>query len=359
MAAAAAATSDGDGPNVEQVIVAFWQHAETYYRDKDGQPTGEAQNFLYSLRVLRRLFGTMPAAKVDSETLEACRDEMIAAKLARNTINRRIGRIRQMFKWAAKKKMVPAAVFVSLTTVEGLKANRSKAHETERVKPVADAHARAVIAAAGRVLSAMVELQLLTGMRSGEVVTMRTADIERGGDVWVYTPRKFKTQHLGHERPVYLGKRCQEILTPFLKMDGNAYLFSPAEAEADRLAARTAARKTPAGPGRNAPGTNRNANPVKKPGNSYTVRSYAKAVYRACARAFHAPANADAAAVKAWKVAHRFHPHQLRHAAATRFRREYNLDTARALRGQKTMEAAAIYAEMDNGKAREVMRVSG
>ena len=35
----------------------------------------------------------------------------------------------------------------------------------------------------------MIELQRLTGMRPGEVVIMRTCDLERSGDVWAYSSR--------------------------------------------------------------------------------------------------------------------------------------------------------------------------
>ena len=80
---------------------------------------------------------------------------------------------------------------------------------------------------------------------------------------------------------------------------------------------------------------------------------------RACDKAFPPARDLAAHDVKAWQKAHRFHPHQLRHAAATRFRRDYNLETARALLGQKSMDAAEIYAEMDMEKARNVMRDVG
>ena len=52
----------------------------------------------------------------------------------------------------------------------------------------------------------------------------------------------------------------------------------------------------------------------------------------------------------------KWHPHQLRHNAGTRFRREYGLETAKCLLGQKTLDAAQIYAEQDVQKAREIPR---
>jgi integrase len=90
----------------------------------------------------------------------------------------------------------------------------------------------------------MVELQRLTGMRAGEVVTMRTCDLERSGPVWVYTPASHKTEHHGRERRVYLGPKGQEVLRPWLRADASACLFQPCEAMAEWRAARRAARKS-------------------------------------------------------------------------------------------------------------------
>lgn len=206
--------------------------------------------------------------------------------------------------------------------------------------------------------AAMIELQLITGMRSGELVIMRTADIDRGGPVWVYTPTRHKTQHHGHERIVYLGRRAQAILTLFLKLDPIAYLFSPAEVAHERREAAATRRMTPLNCGNRA-GTNRKGQPKRAPGASYTDATYARAVARACDKAFPPACDLAAQELKAWQKAHRFHPHQLRHAAATQFRRDYKLETARALLGQKSMDAAEIYAEMDMDKAREAMRAIG
>ena len=60
----------------------------------------------------------------------------------------------------------------------------------------------------------MIELQMLNGMRSGEVTRMRGMDIDTTGKLWVYTPQKHKTAHRGHSRHVYLGERAKRIIVP-------------------------------------------------------------------------------------------------------------------------------------------------
>ena len=71
----------------------------------------------------------------------------------------------------------------------------------------------------------MIELQLLTGMRPGEVTIMRGCDIDMTGTVWTYRPERHKTQRFGHARVIDFGPRAQEVVKPFLGADVWAYLF--------------------------------------------------------------------------------------------------------------------------------------
>src|ERR1700744_342293 len=49
-----------DGMSVAEVIAAFWDHAEVYYRHPDGTPTSEIDCLRVALKVLRRLYGHKP-----------------------------------------------------------------------------------------------------------------------------------------------------------------------------------------------------------------------------------------------------------------------------------------------------------
>ena len=40
----------------------------------------------------------------------------------------------------------------------------------------------------------------MAGMRPGEVCSMRPADIDTSGDLWIHRPIHHKTAHHGHER---------------------------------------------------------------------------------------------------------------------------------------------------------------
>jgi len=64
---------------------------------------------------------------------------------------------------------------------------------------------------------------------------MRGCDIDRSGEVRLYRPHRHKTAHRGKDRIVTIGPKAQAVLKPFLGLSLTVYLFSPAEAEADRL----------------------------------------------------------------------------------------------------------------------------
>jgi integrase len=367
--------SEDEGITVSSVIAAFWMHAQTYYRHPDGTPTSEVENIRQALRPLRRLYAASPAGKFGPLALEALQREMIKLGWARTNINRHINRVRLVFRWAASKQMIPASVHHGLVTVPGLRAGRSDANESERVRPVPDAILAATLPHLGRHVRAMVDLQLLTGARAGEIVTMRTCDINRTGKVWVYTPVQHKTQHHGHAREIRFGPKAQKILEPFLKPNLAAFMFSPAEAEAERLEKLHAQRKTPMNEG-NKPGPRR-----RKFSDRYSVAAYRIAIRRACEAAFKMPAEyceprtkdvidaesklpdeerkarkKDRQAKRSeWRDQHVWHPHMLRHNSATLLRRQYGIEAARLILGHRSAAVTEIYAEMDAAKAEQIM----
>lgn len=249
-----------------------------------------------------------------------------------------------MFKWGASHELVPGSVYMNLCTVEGLPRGRTAAKETDPVKPAPEAHIEAVRIHVSRQVWAMVQLQLLTGARSGELVIMRPIDIDTSANVWTYTPTSHKTAHHGHGRTVYLGPQAQAIVRPFLAGRAvDAFVFSPREAEAERRAKLHAERTTPMSCG-NRPGTNRVRARRCEPGERYTPGSYRRAIQRAC----------ELADVPSW------HPHQLRHNAATRLRREFGIDLAQTILGHRLGSAITeLYAEANVEKARAVIAEVG
>jgi integrase len=108
-------------------------------------------------------------------------------------------------------------------------------------------------------VAAVIRVQLLTGARPGEIRVMRPCDISLGtGDTWSYRPHRYKTQHRGKDRIIFIGPGAQDVLRPFLAVEGESCCFSPAKSESLRSLKR------------------------RKLADVYTKDSYARAVKRAC-----------------------------------------------------------------------------
>jgi integrase len=300
-----------------------------------------------AVRPLRELYGLTRADAFGPLALECVRNKMIEARLGRRVINQRIGCLKRLFKWASAKQLIPPPVYHGLLAVDGLRYGRSAAKENPPVKPVPDGHVDAVLPFLPPTLRAMVELQRLTGMRSGELVAMRTGDIETAGGVWMYRPARHKTAYLGRRREVALGPRCQALLRPLLKPDLAAPIFSPRQTQAERLAARRLARKTPVQPSQF---DRRKKRPRRQPGEVYNTRSYHAALRFGME-----------AALRAGKLAreHFWFPHQLRHSAALKLRREQSAEAARAYLGHAKVDLTEHYAGMDAAMAISVAEKFG
>jgi integrase len=128
----------------------------------------------------------------------------------------------------------------------------------------------------------MIDLQLLTGARPGELCVMRVCDLDTSSRIWIYRPESHKTQHFGHRREIYLGPRAQQIVKSFLKADLQAYLFSPHDSEAERHRILRERRKTKVQPSQIC---RKKKNPRRGLRDHYDVSSYRRAIARACAKA--------------------------------------------------------------------------
>jgi integrase len=348
-------------PTINEVLLAYYRHAETYYRKPGGRPTSELHCIRSALRPVKQLYGDSDAAAFDSLCLQSIQRRMIQAGLARKTINDGIHRIRRAFKWAAKQQIVPISTHQSLLTVEALKAGRSEARESTVVRPVPQALIDGVRDLVAPQVWAMIQIQLLTGARPGEVCLMRACDLETGGKVWTFRPITHKTEHHGFERQIYIGPRCQEIIKPFLQLDTSAFLFSPADAEQARRERQRADRKTPLYPSHlRRLEKKRKRRSGRAPGSRYTVDTYRRAIQRACDLAFPPPAellvdDSKAADLQRWRMKHRWFPHQLRHNAGTNLRKQFGIEVSRIILGHQSVAVNEIYSEPDRTQATAII----
>lgn len=329
---------DPDEITIKEMIARYWVHAQQYYRNPDGTMSSEIEAITLALRPVHELYSLTRAAEFGPLALRAVRQRMIERGGCRANINKQTSRIKRVFKWAVSEELVPGQVYHALQAVGGLRRGRCDARESDPIRPVPQEHVDAIQPHVSRQVWTIVQLQLLTAARAGEITIMRPIDIDMSGKIWVYTPTHHKTAHHGHERRIYIGPRAQGVLRPFLHRRLDAYCFSPEEAEAERRATQHAERKTPLSCG-NRPGTNRKDDPEWTPGDVYAVHAYRRAIARGCRKAN----------VPSW------HPHRLRHNAATNLRRDFGLETARIILGHRSAAITTIYAEADQQKAIEAM----
>jgi integrase len=232
---------------VTGVILAFWDFAEKRY-----PPSGrELENFRLSLQPLRDLYGHTRAREFGPRAIKTVQQRMIELDWCRNVINRRVTRIKTMFKWAESEELVPASTLHALQTVRGLSKGMPGVRETARIEPAFWNDLAVILPYCTRTVAAMLQLQWWSGMRSCEVRIMRTRDIDRTNPAWLYRPVKHKNDWRAddQQRVVVLGPKCQQILAGWLRPEAlEECLFQPRRAMAEANAKRRAERRSPHGP---------------------------------------------------------------------------------------------------------------
>lgn len=246
------------------------------------------------------------------------------------------GIIKGIWDWAVDEEILPGhALHRALRSRAKTKADR----RARRILPVPLADMQATVEQLGAVVSAMVRVQHLCGMRPIEVIGMRRCDINFEGivpevgkfeGVWVYDVADDfnKNAHKDQARVVFLGPKAQTILKRFLSCQPEEFLFSPKETM--RLLRRAGNRSA-------------RLQLVHPPGERYKTDSYDQAIGNAVRRA----------GVPHWT------PNQLRHLRATEIRSQYSSDHARVVLGHALAGITGRYAEPDLEKAAKVAREIG
>ncbi|QEL17137.1 tyrosine-type recombinase/integrase [Limnoglobus roseus] len=286
---------------------ALWiAHARTYYPVRAGT-TSQVENIERSWEPLLTLF---PEARIETLTKKnytAVREEMIRRGWARKTIQRRWNLILLGLRWLAGEESIPDAAVLT-ATLPRLRPHRSAAPELPPIRPVPLVVVRATQEKLNPVLRSMVELQLLTGMRPGEVRELRKSDL-----VWadgLAGEGVPVAVQISHHKTAYRGR---PRLVPLSPTAGRLVADRLAIGDSDCDWVFTLFRA------------------LKKKGTPYKRRIYGLSIHKAC----------DRAGVPRW------HPNQIRHWAATEVRKHRNLDAARALLGHSETATTEIYAEMD------------
>ncbi|HMP16011.1 MAG TPA: tyrosine-type recombinase/integrase [Gemmatales bacterium] len=314
---------------INEVILAFVQHARHYY-----SAGREYELYKSVLRLLRECYGELLVQHFGPKALKVVRTKMVEKNWCRRVVNRQITRLRTMFKWAESEEFVPAGTTHALATVSGLKRGEQGVRESRGVEPVFWEQLSQVLPHCSRTIQAMLQLQFLTGMRSGEVRIMRKCDIDTSDPAcWYYRPASHKNswRESGQQRVVPLGPKCQEIIGPWLAGAAtNAYIFDPKIAleEFDQLR-----------PKKKKPTT---VTEQPRTTQCYSSNTYAQAVTRACKKAGVS-----------------IRPYGLRHGRKMLLEKELGSEAARVVLGQKSIQSTQHYGKLDVQRAAEIMKQVG
>ena len=341
----AQATATQPTTTINELLLAYITFARHYY-SKDGSPTREVTNMIGAMRPLRELYGRTAAKEFGPKSLKAVRQHLIDKGLSRGVVNHEINRIKRIVKWAVSEEIIPSSILHGLQSVVGLRFGRTEAVETEPVKPVPDAWVDAVIPFVSPQVAAMIQIQRLTGMRPCEVVLMRSCDIDMTGQNWIYEPHAHKNRWRGHRRLIPIGPKAQKIVKQFLKLETEAYLFSPADAEEWRNAARKQNRKSPMTPSQAK--RKPKANPKREKRDRYDTDSYRRAIKYGIKKA-----NKAGHEVPHW------YPLQLRHSRATEVRKQFGLEGAQVSLGHAHAAVTEVYAEKNLELAMKIAQQTG
>jgi integrase len=298
-------TPTGERPalSVSELVLAFQRHAEAYYVGADGRITDEVHCFRSACRPLRELYGATAVDEFGPLALRAVRKRMVESGWSRGYVNKSVNRIRSVFRWGVGHELVKPATLEALRSVEGLRAGKTAAPDHPKRRPVPQEHIDAVKAEARTQRTRdLIDVQLLTAARPGELLALTTAMIDRTGDVWTARLDRHKTAHRGKERTIYFGPQSQLILRRYLDdQRPERRLF-----------------------------------PIR-------VDSWSHRLNAICDRL----------------EIERFCPHRLRHTAATRLRAAHGLEVAQIMLGHAKADVTEIYAQKNHAAALEVARKVG
>lgn len=321
---------EDDPPPTVADLALFFLKARANYYVKDGRQTGQLARYKAALEFPLKLYPSTPVDDFGPRKLIVCRNAMEeSGRFARSYVNTLINCFRTVYRWGVENELVKPETLTALETVSGLKRRRSIAREVEPVKPVPLEDVRKTMEALPATLCAMIELQILTGMRPGEVCAMRAGDVaEADNGLLVYTLRTDKTDYrrsAANKKRIPLGPKARRVVVPYLDRDADEFLFTPKEAQFDR-AFTSGKRPTRA-----------------KYNDSYNTSAYARAISRAA---------------KKVGAAH-WSPNQLRHLYASEIRRKYGLEAAQLMLCHAKADVTQIYAERDLKRMEEIAAKEG
>ncbi len=214
-----------------------------------------------------------------------------------------------MARFAVEEELVPPDLAHGLEAVKPLQRGRSEAPDHPPIGPVSDTDVAATLPHLSEPYATMVRVQDLLGCRPGELTSMMPGNIDRSGEIWIYKPKHFKTEHhAGAVRAIPIGPRAQLLLGPYLDATVQDVLIFRSSR-----------------------------------GHKVSRNLYSQAITRACKKA----------GIEPWA------PNRLRHSAATRITNASGLEAAQHVLGHSSIQMTQIYAARNLNDAIRIAAAMG
>ena len=339
--------------SVAVLVQKFLDDARSVYT-KHGRQTGTYEQFKIAVDPLLKYFGLTQIQDFGPLALKKLRQKMvddervvkypsgkeIRQKLSRNTVNKRIAMIKQVFAWGVENELVSESIASALRYVRDLRAGQTTAHEMPPVRAVESHAVNAILSFLPPTIDDMVRIHRIIGCRPSEVCNLRWCDTNESDDIWIFTPWEWKTEHKNQERPIPILPEAQQFLEKYRHRPVEEFIFSPRETVRIVAERKQAARKTKVTPSQAKRAKEYSKKPPKH-NERYSTRSYERAIDRAC----------DKAGIPRWN------PNQLRHAFATEARELFDAETAQLILGHAQLNTTEIYAEKSLKKIKDAARM--
>jgi integrase len=224
-------------PTVADVVTAFLAFAQQHYRRRDGTQTDELRAFRNVLTYLLHRHAERIADDITGRDLGELVEAWRAAGLTRRYINKSLGRLKRVFRWAASpsRELVSETTAARLSLVEGLSVGEAPDRPDVQPVPLRDlALTLRWLDAHRPMLAAMARVGYYCGARPGEVCRMQGGEVVRDRfrvgrqtiripeGLAVFLPSEHKNAKRGHTVYYTLGPRCLDVLGPWLK-DGHLF----------------------------------------------------------------------------------------------------------------------------------------
>ena len=328
-------------------------------------PNGRDRTSLYygARQAIRALedFWEYPAADFGCPELTAVQEKLVRTPVVsrpkdpakkpktrarfRSTVNDTVGRIRQLFKWAARRRLISREAWAvtepDLKLVAPLQRGKTTAPDGPVERTVDAALVDATLPALPEIVADLLNFQRLTGCRPGEARGLCLGEIDRqaipmyqGRWIWRVPEWKLSWRERHIPRVIAIGPKAQAILKKWiglLEEDATRTIFSP------RFSVRNPTRWCKPVNG-DQPSTKRSrSKKIRKTNETYSKCAINTCIRRAC----------DKLGQPRWTT------NQLRHNRLTQIRNYQSLEESQAVAGHSRVSQTQHYAHQLLEKAIE------